>query len=247
MSKWVLLFLFQNRFPKDDGVKQKWLNAIGKRSVAKSATICSDHFSSDSFNRCNLLAKVRKLLPTAVPNNVESPNAALVDEKRNDNQNCQQIFNDNVIQLKDCINIDPQLINNSEDTSTFRNTSATNISEECASTIEVSTEPTKLTSNFMTHSDRIAESNDFEIQQKNCKNKNSELNNYNESLSNPQNTQASNTDLRSEISTESVKSTNLTTKKDNIGKDSDKNKKIIIYKDDCNGEIKKTNKRCIFN
>ena len=54
------------RYPKDDLMKKKWLNLIGKETVGKDSVICKKHFQPGYLNQPpeNVLAT---LLPNAVP------------------------------------------------------------------------------------------------------------------------------------------------------------------------------------
>lgn len=54
------------RLPANEERKAKWLNAIG-RTVCKTATVCSDHFTESDFHNENTMSKLRKLKNTAIP------------------------------------------------------------------------------------------------------------------------------------------------------------------------------------
>ncbi|KAJ8671073.1 hypothetical protein QAD02_002332 [Eretmocerus hayati] len=70
-----------HKFPKNEQSKGKWLAAIGKESVAKRATICSDHSSEFLYHPNDDYPSDKRLLKTgAVPNrNLPSPTSSLME------------------------------------------------------------------------------------------------------------------------------------------------------------------------
>jgi len=61
------LNLFSFRFPKNDILKQKWMNIIGISKVTKNTLVCSDHFVPESYHQTDGYTILKRLLSTAVP------------------------------------------------------------------------------------------------------------------------------------------------------------------------------------
>ena len=62
-----MVFIF--RFPKNEKLRAKWIEALELVSIKSCTNVCSDHFDDDSFVQ-NEYAVIRRLLPTAVPKKI---------------------------------------------------------------------------------------------------------------------------------------------------------------------------------
>ncbi|CAH2089868.1 unnamed protein product [Euphydryas editha] len=56
-----------HKFPANNELKEKWMEALGIQEIKKISTVCSDHFEDDSYHQTNGYTKIRRLLSTAVP------------------------------------------------------------------------------------------------------------------------------------------------------------------------------------
>ncbi|XP_017885820.1 uncharacterized protein LOC108628424 isoform X2 [Ceratina calcarata] len=56
-----------HKFPKDLQRRQKWMQIIGISQVTTNTSICSDHFTAESYYESNAYTRIRRLLSTAEP------------------------------------------------------------------------------------------------------------------------------------------------------------------------------------
>ncbi|KAJ8671789.1 hypothetical protein QAD02_003048 [Eretmocerus hayati] len=97
-----------HKFPKNNHVKETWPTAIGMKSVAKTATLCSDHFSDSCYHPNDDYPTDMRLLRTgAVPNqNLQKPESAQASSMR-------ELRNIQGFQIEKCIEM------NDEDLASF--------------------------------------------------------------------------------------------------------------------------------
>ncbi|XP_053996236.1 uncharacterized protein LOC128885902 [Hylaeus anthracinus] len=56
-----------HKFPANNELKQKWMQAIGVTDIKKISTVCSDHFEDDAYHQTDGYTVTKRLLSTAVP------------------------------------------------------------------------------------------------------------------------------------------------------------------------------------